>query len=82
MSSETNPYGDYVPSKPAAIAGAVVFLFLIVLQLWRIITTRKWFGLAILFGGLFEFVVLAARSYSHDHLSKKSLYITSTLQSQ
>ncbi|KAL3454108.1 hypothetical protein BJX65DRAFT_301897 [Aspergillus insuetus] len=52
MSSEDNPHDAYTPSKPAAIACAIVFLVLSVLQLWKIIRTRKWFGFAIVIGGL------------------------------
>ncbi|KAB8277429.1 RTA1 like protein-domain-containing protein [Aspergillus minisclerotigenes] len=79
MSSESNVYGDYVPSKVAAIIGAIVFLILTLLQLWRIITQRKWFGLAIVTGGLFEVIGLAARAYSRDHLSETTPYIIQIL---
>ncbi|KAL2860131.1 hypothetical protein BJX68DRAFT_224328 [Aspergillus pseudodeflectus] len=53
MSSQDTPHGTYTPSKPAAIACAIVFLVLTVLQTWKITRTRKWFGLAIVIGGLF-----------------------------
>ncbi|KAL3490047.1 RTA1 like protein-domain-containing protein [Aspergillus germanicus] len=80
MSSEdNNPHSAYTPSKPAAIACAIVFLVLTVLQLWRIIRTRKWFGFAIVIGGLFEVLGLAARSYNVDHPTAKTAIIMQTL---
>ncbi|KAL2831644.1 RTA1 like protein-domain-containing protein [Aspergillus pseudoustus] len=57
MSSENLYHGD-IPSSEAAITGAIIFLLLTALQLWRIITMRKWFGLAIVVGGLFKTLLI------------------------
>ncbi|KAF7556733.1 hypothetical protein G7Z17_g1275 [Cylindrodendrum hubeiense] len=78
-STSTNPYGHYVPSKVAAVVGSIVFAVLVALQLWKIVASRKWFGLAIVVGGIFEAVGLAARAYTRDHLSEKTPYIVQIL---
>ncbi|KAJ0422029.1 RTA1 like protein-domain-containing protein [Aspergillus carlsbadensis] len=79
MASEDNPHSAYTPSKPAAIACAIVFLALTLLQTWKIIRSRKWFGLAIVIGGLFEVLGLAARAYNVDHPTAKTPLIMQTL---
>ncbi|KAJ5116682.1 hypothetical protein N7456_001030, partial [Penicillium angulare] len=78
-SSSTNPYTYYVPSKPAAIVVAIVFIILTALHLWRIFATRKWFGFTLVAGGFFEIVGLLARFYSSNHLSEKGPYIVQIL---
>ncbi|OJJ94602.1 hypothetical protein ASPACDRAFT_37692 [Aspergillus aculeatus ATCC 16872] len=80
MSSDTvNLYGNYVPSKIAAIVLAAIFLVLTVLHLWRIVRTKHWFGLATVVGGLFEVVGLVARAYSQHDVSSKGPYIIQVL---
>ncbi|KAL4902772.1 hypothetical protein BDW74DRAFT_180471 [Aspergillus multicolor] len=75
----SNVYGAYTPSKAAAIILGIVFLILTILQLWRIIASRKWFGLAIVTGGLFELIGLFARAYSATHTSEQTPYIIQIL---
>ncbi|KAJ5413703.1 hypothetical protein N7509_000330 [Penicillium cosmopolitanum] len=77
--SSTNVYGAYVPSRAAAIIVAIIFVILTALQLWRIVASRRWFGLAIVTGCLFEIVGLAARAYSHNHLAQTKPYIIQIL---
>jgi hypothetical protein len=52
MPSSNDVAVPYMPNKPAAIAGSAIFLVLTILHTWRIVQMRKWFGLAILFGGI------------------------------
>ena len=45
----SNPYYTYYkPSIPAAIAVAILFCAVSLVQIWRIIRTRQWFGIVIL----------------------------------
>ncbi|KAJ5398057.1 hypothetical protein N7509_006170 [Penicillium cosmopolitanum] len=75
MASDDNLYEYYKPNKIVAIVFAAIFLATSVIHTWKIFTTRQWFGIAILLGGLFEFVGLLARAYGHDHLDKLPPYI-------
>ncbi|KAJ5919314.1 hypothetical protein N7466_010257 [Penicillium verhagenii] len=79
MTSTTNPYTYYVPSKAAAIVFLIIFIIFTVLHLWKIFATRKWFGFALVTGALFEIVGMVARAYSSDHLTEKGPYIIQIL---
>ncbi|KAJ5407814.1 RTA1 like protein-domain-containing protein [Penicillium cosmopolitanum] len=61
-------YGYYYPVQTSggAVFMAVVFLVLTLGHFWKVITTQNWFGLAIVSGGIFEFVGLSARACSHS----------------
>ncbi|KAJ5739501.1 RTA1 like protein-domain-containing protein [Penicillium manginii] len=61
-------YGYYysVQTSGGAVFLAVVFLVLTLGHFWKVITTQNWFGLAIVTGGIFEFVGLSARACSHS----------------
>ena len=52
--SSYNLYEYYVPSNAAAIAVAVVFLILILLHAWKVISTRQWFAVTGIVGGICE----------------------------
>ncbi|KAJ5098130.1 hypothetical protein N7532_005131 [Penicillium argentinense] len=72
---DMNLYSYYVPNKIVAIVFAAIFIVLTALHMWRIIATRQWFGIAIIIGGLFEIVGLAARAYGHSHLNQLGPFI-------
>ncbi|KAJ5232594.1 hypothetical protein N7468_005550 [Penicillium chermesinum] len=76
----SNPYYNYYsPSIAAALVVAALFVIGAVIQIWRIIATRQWFGLVILVAAGFEFVGLLARAYSTKHLDKKTPYEIQTI---
>lgn len=52
MASDDNLYEYYKPNKIVAIVFAAIFLATSVIHTWKIFTTRQWFGIAILLGGL------------------------------
>lgn len=52
MASDDNLYEYYKPNKIVAIVFAAFFLSTSVIHTWKIFTTRQWFGIAILLGGL------------------------------
>ncbi|KAJ5368771.1 RTA1 like protein-domain-containing protein [Penicillium cataractarum] len=70
-----NLYEYYVPSNVAAIVVAVIFLILILLHAWKVISTRQWYTVTAIVGGIFEMIGLAARAWSHNNLSAKAPYI-------
>ncbi|KAJ5931023.1 RTA1 like protein-domain-containing protein [Penicillium verhagenii] len=74
-----NLYKHYVPSGIAATVVAILFLILTVAHVWKVLTTKRWFALTIIAGGLFEFIGLAARAYSSRHLSDKGPFIIQVL---
>lgn len=48
-SDESNPYYEYYePSIAAAVIIAILFAVAGLIQIWRIIATRQWFGIVIL----------------------------------
>ncbi|KAM0544974.1 hypothetical protein ACHAPJ_011554 [Fusarium lateritium] len=63
----------------AAIAACAIFIILTLAQVWRVYRTRRWFGLTIIIGGLFEVIGLAARAQSRSHVSAKGPYIIQIL---
>ncbi|KAJ5688153.1 hypothetical protein N7536_010772 [Penicillium majusculum] len=76
----SNPYYTYYkPSIPAAIAVAILFCAVSLVQIWRIIRTRQWFGIVILVATAFEVIGLLARADSSKHLQKKSPYEIQTI---
>ncbi|KAJ9482993.1 hypothetical protein VN97_g10427 [Penicillium thymicola] len=76
----SNPfYKYYKPSIPAAITVAVLFCAVSLVQIWRIIRTRQWFGIVILVAAAFEVVGLFARAYSSKHLEEKLPYEIQTV---
>lgn len=52
MASDDNLYDYYKPNKIVAIVFAAFFLSTSVIHTWKIFTTRQWFGIVILLGGL------------------------------
>ncbi|KAJ4267135.1 hypothetical protein NW762_003234 [Fusarium torreyae] len=79
MASDENLYGTYKPSMAAAIAACAIFIILTTAQAWRVYKTRRWFGLTIIIGGLFEVIGLGSRAQSTDDVSAKGPYIIQTL---
>ncbi|KAF4969834.1 hypothetical protein FSARC_2992 [Fusarium sarcochroum] len=79
MATDENLYDGYKPSKPAAIAACVIFIILTLSQAWRVYRTRRWFGLTIIIGGLFEVIGLASRAQSREDVSAKGPYIMQSL---
>ncbi|KAJ5259617.1 hypothetical protein N7478_012598 [Penicillium angulare] len=71
----SNLYNYYVPSLPAAIVFAALFVVLTALHTWKIISTRQWFGIAIFVGGLFEIIALVTRAYTHSNTGQLVPYI-------
>lgn len=49
-----NLYEYYVPSNVAAIVVAAIFLILILLHAWKVISTRQWFAVTGIVGGICE----------------------------
>ncbi|KIW18870.1 hypothetical protein PV08_03159 [Exophiala spinifera] len=76
---DKNPYHSYVPSVPAAIIAALVFIVLSIGHTYLLIRSRKWFASAIIIGGLFEVIGFAARAYNHSHLDESGPFIIQTL---
>ncbi|KAJ5974471.1 RTA1 like protein-domain-containing protein [Penicillium waksmanii] len=68
MQNQEAFYGYYynVQNSGGAVFMAVVFLVLTLCHFWKVFTTQNWFGLAIVSGGIFEFVGLSARACSHS----------------
>lgn len=52
--SSLNLYEYYVPSNIAAIVVAIIFLILILLHAWKVISTRQWFAVTGIVGGICE----------------------------
>ncbi|KAJ5088900.1 hypothetical protein N7456_012516 [Penicillium angulare] len=87
----SNLYNYYVPSLPAAIVFAALFVILTALHTWKIISTRQWFGIAIFVGGLYkwykitpltiiieqtvEIIALVTRAYTHSNTGQLVPYI-------
>ncbi|CAG7915950.1 unnamed protein product [Penicillium olsonii] len=77
---DSNPYYTfYKPSVAAAFVVAILFCITALVQIWRIILTRQWFGIVVLVAAAFEAVGLLARAYSGKHLDKKSPFEIQTL---
>ncbi|KAJ5585062.1 RTA1 like protein [Penicillium hispanicum] len=74
-SADDNLYIYYVPNQIVAVVLAIVFVVLCLLHLWKMIATQQWFGFAILIGGIFEVLALAARTRSHYHPDETKPYI-------
>ena len=53
--SDKNVYG-YVPSNVAAGILAIIFIILTLAHFWRMVSTRQWFGIAIIIGGFCMFL--------------------------
>lgn len=47
-----NLYNYYEPNKIVAIVFAAFFLFSSAVHTWKIVSTRQWFGIAIVIGGI------------------------------
>lgn len=52
MASDENLYNYYKPNKIVAIVFAAFFLAASALHTWKIVSTRQWFGIAIVIGGM------------------------------
>jgi hypothetical protein len=52
VEASDNLYEYYKPNKIVAIVFAAFFLSTSILHAWKIFTTRQWFGIAIILGGL------------------------------
>ncbi|CAG7999411.1 unnamed protein product [Penicillium salamii] len=77
---DSNPYYTfYKPSTAAAFVVAILFCLAAVVQIWRIILTRQWFGIVVLVAAAFEAVGLLARAYSSKHLEKETPFEIQTL---
>ncbi|EED12989.1 DUF300 domain protein, putative [Talaromyces stipitatus ATCC 10500] len=57
---------NYVPSLPAAVAFTAVFSFLTTMHTWKMVTTKSWFCLAFVIGGLCEVVGYLARAGAYN----------------
>ncbi|KAJ5354235.1 hypothetical protein N7541_006799 [Penicillium brevicompactum] len=79
-SDDENPYYTfYKPSVAAAAVVAILFCLCALVQIWRIIVTRQWFGIVVLVAAAFEGVGLLARAYSSKHLDKQRPFEIQTL---
>ncbi|GAM91418.1 hypothetical protein ANO11243_094680 [Dothideomycetidae sp. 11243] len=76
MFSDTNPYYNYfVPSLAAAVLALIYFSIATPAHLYRMITTRKYFGVPLVLGGIFEMTGFAARVYTHFQLNNEAAFI-------
>lgn len=69
----------YTPSLAAAVAAIVVFALLTVAHGYRLITTRMWFTIPFVVGGLFETVGYVGRALGHNNKQSKTAYIMQSL---
>lgn len=88
----SNPYYTYYkPSIPAAIAVAILFCAVSLVQIWRIIRTRQWFGIVILVAtacmtsvflthnkARWPFKLISLRSYSRGHWPARASWFKQT----
>ncbi|KAH8169363.1 RTA1 like protein [Sarocladium implicatum] len=66
---------DYLPSLPAAIAFAVIFLILTGAQLWRMVRSRLWFCIPLVTGGVLMVIGFAVRAICYNNTDNLGLFI-------
>jgi hypothetical protein len=60
------PLWQYVPSKPAALAFAGLFLLATLFVLFRMVKSRTWFSMAMIFGGAFQTIGYCGRVMAEE----------------